>query len=213
MLKKIGIMVSFCSVFMMSLQASLQIAIRERDFCAGNALVLIACDGNGIEQVAGCVSFENGKTQFSHEEISGYNPTLCAIHNQESAIVANLNQTPIKQQEDSLIYLYFEVDPKIHIVRALVIKNNFLEDNPYDVLEFSRSSSSDEDEDDFCFDQADDELSRFTNLNDITGLEMTELSMYDKLVFAACAIWTVQSQKAKQAYKKFLAWLESRHAE
>ncbi len=192
--------------------ASLQIAIPARDFCAGNSLVLIARDGNGLEQVAGCVSLNDGKTQFTHDEISAHHPTLSSISQQDSAVLSVVKQDQAKLDDDSIIYLYFEVDPSC-IVRVLMIKNNFLADNPFDVVEFSAASylDTDDDEDDCFDDMSNDDLSHF----DLTNIEVVQplsLSNYDKMVLAFYAVWSVQSSKVKQSYKHVTEWFASKHA-
>jgi hypothetical protein len=214
MFKTFKIMMVLYCLTIVDVQASLQIAIPARDFCAGNSLILIARDGNGREQVAGCVALNDGKTQFSHDEISAHHPTLLSIAQQESANVFVMNQNQAKLEDDSIIYLYFEVDPTC-IVRVLMIKNNFLADNPFDVVEFSAASyldtDDDEDEDD-CFDMmSDDELSHF-NLTDLEPVQPIVLSNYDKMTLAFYAVWAVQSEKIKQTYKNLSSWIYSEHA-
>jgi hypothetical protein len=213
MFKKFKIMMVLYCLATADVQASLQRAIPARDFCAGNSLVLIARDGNGLEQVAGCVSFNDGKTQFSHDEISADNPTLLSITQQESAIISVLKQDQAKLDDDSIIYLYFEVDPS-SIVRVLMIKNNFLADNPFDVVEFSATSylsEDDEDDEDDCFDFSNDDLSHL-NLTDLEGLQAAELSNYDKMVLGFYALWAVQTTQVKQTYKNITTWIASHYA-
>ncbi len=212
MFKKFKIMMVLYCLTTANVQASLQIAIPARDFCAGNSLVLIARDGNGLEQVAGCVSFVEGKTQFSYDEISCHNETISSIAQQESAIVADLKQDLAKLEDESIIYLYFEVDPS-SIVRVLMIKNNFLADNPFDVVEFSAASYLDEtDDEDDCFDDlSNDELSNF-NLTDLEGMQAVELSNYDKMVLGFYALWAVQTTQVKQTYKNITTWIASHYA-
>lgn len=199
-----------CWFSFISLQASLQIAIPAGDFCAGNSLVLIARDGNGFEQVAGCVSFADGKTQFSYDEISRHNQTISSIAEQKAAIIADFYENQAKLEDASIVYLYFEVDPN-SIVRVLMIKNNFLADNPYDVVEFSTASCLLDDEDDFFGNQGDDELSSF-NLEDLKGTESVELSHYDTIVLGTYALWAVQSAAAQKSYKNFTTWIASYYA-
>ncbi len=217
---KIMMIVLTCLSQVYDLQASLQVAIAARDFCVGNSLVLIARDGNGCEKVAGYVSFDDGKTEFSQAEISAHHPTMLSITQQtialqKSMIVADVKQDQIEQNDEGLIYLYFHVDPTIKIVRVLVIKNNLLADNPFDVLEFSTTSmldDEDDEDDDFCFDEQNDELSRF-NLTDLQDVEAVQLSNYDKMILGFYALWAVQSAQVKQTYKNFTAWFASeRHA-
>ena len=214
MFKKFKIMmVAFYCFSTITLQASFQVAIAARDFCAGNSLVLIARDGNGIEQVAGYVSLANGKTQFSHDEISCHNQTISSITNQKSAIIADVKQDHIDQNDEGLIYLYFEVDPKVNIVRVLVIKNSFLADNPFDIIEFSTTSISndEDDEDDFFGEQSHDELSNL-KLTDLEGTQDVKLSNYDYLVLMAYSLWEEHGAPIKQVYKNFTEWMSSRNA-
>jgi hypothetical protein len=215
MFKNFKMMIVLTSLLTIDVQASLQVAIAARDFCAGNSLVLIARDGNGCENVAGYVSLDNEKTEFSQEEISVHNPTLLSVSQQKSIVVSDVNQDEVKQNDEALIYLYFAVDPKVNIVRVLMIKNNFLADNPFDVVEFSATSilDVDEEDDDFNFDMQDnDELSHL-NLTDIQGVEPVHLSNYNKMVLGLYALWAVQSSQVKQTYKNISSWFSFNHAE
>ena len=215
MLKTLTKVATIYCFFMINLQASLQVSIPVRDFCAGNSLVLIAHDGKGGEQLVGSVLLSDGKTKFSYDEISCNSGMFSSISGQESQLVSDLSQNCADQQDDSLIYLYFEVDPN-SIVRVIVIKNNFLADNPYNVLEFSAIISHDEDEwaddDDFFADQSFDELSNF-NLTDIQGTQPVELSKYDSILLTFYALWAIQSEHAKQLYKKFMTWVSLHDAQ
>lgn len=213
MLKKIKIMViTFYCLSVVDVLPSFQVAIPAQDFCTGNSLVLISRDGNGLEQVAGCVSFDEGKTEFSQDEISVYNPNLSSIAQQKTSIVADVERDKVEQDNEGLIYLYFEVDPAINIIRVLVIKNNFLAENPFDVVEFSTSSILDEDDDDDFFCDDGDELSHL-NLTDIKGTQAVELSNYDKALLGAYALWEIQSSKAKQTYRNIASWFASQDEE
>ena len=213
MFNKFKMVILFTGILVIDVQASLQVAIPARDFCAGNSLVLIARDRNGFEEVAGYVSFDDGKTEYSQDELSAHSPTLSSIAQQKSAVVLDVNQEKVKQDDEALIYLYFDVNPKYNIVRVLVIKNNLLADNPFNIVQFSTTAiADDEDEDDdFCFDlQDNDELSRL-NLTDLQETEPVVLSNYDKMVLGFYALWAVQSAQVKQTYKNISAWFASRH--
>ena len=215
MFKKFKTMVIVFYFFTTDVQASLQVAIPVQDFCPGNSLVLITLDRHGFEQVAGCVSLADGKTKFSHDEISHNHQTLSLISDVESqsVIITDVKQDLVEQDEQAFIYLYFDVD-RDSIVRVLVIKNSLLADNPYNVLEFSTISilqEEDEDDDFFGSDELSyDELSHF-NLTDIQGTESVELSMYDTVVLSMYALWAVQSAQVKQSYKNFTQWMQSKH--
>jgi hypothetical protein len=212
MFKNFKVMMVLYCLSTADVQASLQIAIPARDFCVGNSLVLIAHDRDGREQVAGCVSFNDGKTQFSQDEISVHNPALLSITQQESAIVSVIKQGQAKLDDDSIIYLYFEVDPS-SIVRVLVIKNNFLADNPFDVVEFSAASylTEGDDEEDYFDSLGHDEFSNL-NLDNLEEIQAIELSNYDKMLLAFYAVWAVQTTKVKQTYKNITTWIASHYA-
>ncbi|MBP6870112.1 hypothetical protein KBC04_04470 [Candidatus Babeliales bacterium] len=211
MFKKFTMMMTLycCSATM--LESNLKIAIAAKDFHGGNSLVLIARDVNGLEQVAGYVSLQAGKTEFSLDEISCHDQTLSSIADEKTTVIADVKDDFSKKGDD-VIYLYFEIDATINIVRALVITNNLFSDTPFNVIEFSTGSMSNDDEDffgDCSF--GDDELSQL-NLTDIQT-SSAELSYYDKMMLAAYAVWAIQSAQAKQTYKKFTQWLASYHAE
>jgi hypothetical protein len=216
MLKKFKMTVAFYFLFTIDTQASLQVAIPVQDFCPGNSLVFISRDRNGFEQVAGTVSLVDGKTIFSHDEISHNNQILPLISDAKSdlAIITDAQQDVIVQQTEEFIYLYFDVD-RDSIVRVLVIKNSLLADNPYNVLEFSAvavgsyDDLDDEEEDFFGSDAFGcDELSQL-NLHDIQNTQSVELSTYDTIVLSMYALWAVQSAQAKHMYKKFSQWMQS----
>ncbi len=213
MFKNFKVMMVLYCLSTVDVQASLQIAIPTRDFCVGNSLVLIARDRDGLEQVAGCVSFNDGKTKFSQEEILVHNQTLLSITQQESAIISVIKHDQAKLDDDSIIYLYFEVDPS-SIVRVLVIKNNFLADNPFDVVEFSAASYLNEngDDEDDCFDGfGRDEFSGL-NLDNLEEVQTVPLSSYDKMLLAFYAVWAVQTTQVKQTYKNITSWIASHYA-
>jgi hypothetical protein len=205
MLKKITL-IMVCWFLPNQMQANVQVAIPLKDFQHGNAVVLIARDISGQEQVAGCVALQEGKTQFSFEELLPSDQNLLSIEKESSAIIASLEDSLV-YQDQNVIYLYFEVDPKIQVVRVLIIKNTFLADNPFDIVEFSSVEDDfQDDEDDFFACSQEDDLSNL-NLQDVQMQDPVELSYYDKIMFAACAFLTVQSYQCKQAYKNFTDWL------
>jgi hypothetical protein len=112
MLKKFKMTVVFYFLFTIDTQASLQVAIPVQDFCPGNSLVFISRDRNGFEQVAGTVSLVDGKTIFSHDEISHNNQTLPLISDAKSdlAIITDAQQDIIIQQTEDFIYLYSRLE-------------------------------------------------------------------------------------------------------
>ncbi|MGZ6250868.1 MAG: hypothetical protein ACXWL2_02465 [Candidatus Chromulinivorax sp.] len=189
---------------------ALQIVIPVQDFRAGNSLVLIARDMNGDETVAGCVEFAEGKTEFSQDEITADYPLLLSLSEQDSSVIT-VQQDRFEDRDGEFIYLYFDVDASMDIVRVLVVKNNFFADTPFDVLEFSTSNNllADEDDEDdfFSIDTHTDELSQF-NLEDIHA-ERVELSLYDKTALALCAFWAIHSVHAKKIYKNITKWFSS----
>ena len=133
---------------------------------------------------------------------------------QKSVIIAGVQQDKTDQNDEALIYLYFDVNPNYNIVRVLVIKNNLLADNPFNIVQFTTNSiaADEEDDDDFCFDMQDnDELSNL-NLTDIQEVEPVQLSSYNKIILAFYALWAIQSAQIKQSYKNITAWLVSEDA-
>lgn len=211
MFKKITIMVILSGYATMMLQANFKVAISAKDFHDGNSIVLITRDVNGLEQVAGYVPLNSGKTEFSLDEISYHHQTLSSISDQKTAVLAD-EKIDVLKKDDDVIYLYFEIDAKVNIVRAIVITNNLLADNPFNVIEFSTSSVFDEEDDfDFFSDSCDDELSQL-NLTDIQTNAPAELSLYDKTILGLYATWAIKSSQIKQIYKNFTQWLTSHHA-
>lgn len=202
--------ITLCCFTTAMLESNLKIAIAAKDFHVGNSLVLIACDTDGFEQVAGYVPLQAGKTEFSFDDISCHNQILPSITDQKSLAVTDL-QEDISTKGEDFIYLYFEIDATVNIVRAIVITNNLLADNPYNVIEFSTGVMDDED-DVFGDSFATDEFSNL-NLDDIKTIAPAPLSYYDKTMLAMYAVWAVKSAQAKQVYKNFLHWFALYHAE
>lgn len=211
MFKKIITTLSLCCVSTCFLQASLQIAIPFEDFQAGNSVVLIARDVNGQEQVAGCVSLQKGKTQFSCEDIACQDQILSSITDQKSTVISDVEQQIMHNNNDNVVYLYFEVDPAIHVVRVLIIKKTLLADNPFDIIEFSSTLCNTNDEDDDFFGSTqDDDLSEL-NLVDIHVDVQPPLSYFDKVKLAASAFLAIQSSHVKQLCKDFTQWITKNH--
>jgi len=210
MFKKCTIMMVSC-LTMYDIQACLKVAIPVNNICAENSLLFIALDGDGVEQIAGCVSLAVGKIQYAHHEIRCDQKDLPVIIDNQSVVIVDVEQEQtqtLKGHEETFMYLYFEVDPNLHIVRALVIKNNLLENNPYDVVEFSlKNEEEDEDDDDF-FDTNHDDLVDL-NLQNIKMPTSQSLSSYDKLIL----FLVFSSERAKQTYQQFKTWLRSYHGQ
>jgi len=197
-------------------QACLQtVAIPAKDFCAGNSLVIITCDSNGIEQVSGCVSFDEGKTQYSQEDISQHHIALVSINDQPEAIVSDVQQDQnISHEDDVLIYLSFKVDTYLNIIRVLVIKNNLLSDNPFDVVEYSASHLMfEDDEDDFFGSFNDDDDLTDIDLSNVKAAEAINLSLYDTAVLTAYVLWAMQTSYTQEMYNSMLEWFKSKYAE
>jgi len=216
MLKKIGMISIFIIVWTTESHACLQtIAIPAEDFCAGNSLIIITQDLNGLEQVSGCVSLDEGKTQYSQEDIYQHHIVLNSIKEHPQAIVLDVqeDESVLNKDGDVLIYLHFEVDS--YIVRVLVIKNNLLADNPFDIIEYSTSQLllGDDDEDDFfgSFDN-DNDLMDF-DLTDVKVIMPTSLSYYDTAVLGTYVAWIMMEAQAKQSYNEISDWFKSKYAE
>lgn len=209
MFKNLKIMTAIYCCLTINIQASLQVAVPISDFCAGNSLILIARDGWGHDQVVGCVSLEDGKTTFSHDELFYNNQKVPMILDQKVTTMSDLYKNQIKNENETFIYLYFDVNCK-DIVRVLMIKNNLLADNPYDVLQFSTILIEDDEyEDDFFMD---DELSCL-NLTDIQGTDPVQLSSYDSVVLGMYALWAIQAEHVKRTYKNVMNWLDVHDAQ
>jgi len=217
MFKKIGMITLFIIVWSNESQGCLQtITIPAKDFCAGNSLVIITRDSNGLEQVSGCVSFDEGKTQYSQEEISQHHIALVSINDQPQAIVSDVQQNQnVSHDDDVLIYLHFQVDTHLNIIRVLVIKNNLLADNPFDVVEYSAHQLmfGDEDDDDDFFGSFNDSDLTFIDLTNVKTAEPIKLSYYDTAVLAAYVVWTMQAAYTQELYNSMLEWFKSKYAE
>ncbi len=212
MLKNLKIAITVCCLFISGLQASLQVAILAQDFCPSNSLLLIAKDFEGKEKIAARIALSEGKTQYKHDEIAYEGQILLPLTQTTLTIIAQTEQDHLHlADDDSLIYLYFDVDPT-DIVRVLVIKNNLLAENPYDVLKIQPALFLQEDDEDDIFgdDFGTDDLAQL-RLTNIQVEQPAPLSNYDTIVLSMYVLWTMQSVYAKQAYKNLTSWLTFNH--
>jgi len=214
MFKQMRIITMLFFLWLTNLDATFQVAIPARDFCQDNALILIARDLNGFEQVAGSVFFQDGKTEFSSDEISHKNPTLSSITKQKGGIVADLHQNQAEETGEKLIYLYFEVDADI--VRVLVIKNCLLYEDPFEIHEYAVSpifGYDEDDSDDFGFDDEDDSFFEL-DFSPVDEPEITPLTLQDKfnqMIACAYIAWVLKSAEAEQYYNSAISWIKSRY--
>ena len=201
MFKKFGIIIPLFCLWSINAFASMHtIAISERDFCKGNSLLIVTRSESGQEQVTGYVPFQQGKTQFSQDEIGNHSVELTSITNQKEAIIAEVEQGKDGQGEESLVHLYIELDSTVNLIRVLVVNDTLLADNPFTVLEFSTISYLDE-EDDF-FESGDDEFSSI-NLTDIKPAEKVKISLYESVV----SLLTYQKMATKRKVSSAMTWV------
>jgi len=213
MFKKIGIISVFIFVWSIESQACLQtITIPAKDFCVGNSLIIITYDQNGCEQVSGYISVDEGKTQYFQEEIFQYDIAMGSLKEQSQAIISDVQQNKNNSNtDDVLIYLHFEIDA--YIVRVLVIKNNLLADNPFDIIEYSTSALFIDDDDDDLFGNFDDNDLTCLDLTDIKFSKPIDLSYYDSILLGSYVAWAMLDAKAQQSYRDILDWFKSKYAE
>jgi hypothetical protein len=203
MVKKMIQMFLVCALWSTYVQANLQVLIPKNDFCDGNSLFLFSKDDKGCEQFVGSVVFHDDKTIFAHDDIVFNSVSLSLIENSHN-IIDDVKQDIIDVNEDS-VCLYFDVDPFLKNIRAVIIRGSLLDPNPYDVVEFS-FQEEDEGEDFFDFGDEDDSLSSL-NLNNIENLDNHHVSYYDTLVLSAYVVWAIQSQKMQSMYKNMKTWI------
>ena len=214
MLKKFGMISIFITIWSIEFQACMQtIAIPAKDFCAGNSLLIITRDLDGLEEVSGYISFDEGKTEYSQDEIFQHHIPLVSIKEQPQAIISEVQQDNNTINDDVVIYLYLQIDSDLNIVRVLVIKNNLLADNPFDIIEYSTSQLFADDEDDFfgAFDD-DNDLINF-DLTDVKVSKPVDLSYYDAAFLSAYVAWIMLEAQAKQSYNEISDWFKSKYAE
>lgn len=211
MFKKLRIISVFIVIWSADVQACLQtIAIPAKNFRAGNSLIIITRDHDGIEQVSGCVSFDETKTQYSQEEISQYHIALGSIKEQPEAILSDVQPDQNASDSEAIVYLYFEVDTHLDIIRVLIIKNSLLADNPFDVMRFTTSQLFGDDDDDWN-DFADSDLPVIDPNKKIA--EPAQLSYCDAVILASYLAWAYGQAQAQQIYSSTLEWFKSKYAE
>lgn len=209
MFKNFMMTIGFCFFLTVSLESNFKIAISAEDYHAGNSILFIIQDLNGFQTVAGPVPLSAGKTEFSFNEIAYDCKMLSLVSNQKTVDFVD-EQLDFARKDEKLIYLYFEVDSAVNIIRAIVIANNLLADKPFDIVQFTSDVESEEFSEENFFENFDDELSHL-NLVDIQTRASVELSLYNKTVLALYALWAVQSAQIKQAYKNITHWIMSRY--
>lgn len=210
MFKNFMMTIGFCFFLSASLKSNFKIAISAEDYHAGNSILFVIQDLNGLQTVAGPVPLSVGKTEFSFDEIAYDCQMLSLVSNQKTVDFVD-EKLDFTKKDEELIYLYFEVDSAVNIIRAIVIANNLLADKPFDIVQFTTALDS---EDNFSgenfFENFDDELSDL-NLVDIQTNAPVQLSFYNKALLALYALWAVQSAQIKQAYKNITHWIMSRY--
>lgn len=212
MFKKLRIITVCIIIWSTDMQACLQtIAIPAKDFCAGNSLVIITRDSNGREQVSGCVTFDENKTQYSQEEISQYSIALGSIKEQPSAILSDVQPDILAPDNQAVIYLYFQVDSHLDIIRVLIIKNNLLVDNPFDVINYTPAQLFEDDEDDDWGHIHDSDLPTIDPNKKIA--EPTPLSYYDTAMIVSYIAWVYCHGQITQSYNVAHEWFKSKYAE
>ncbi|OGB86331.1 hypothetical protein A3J41_03130 [candidate division TM6 bacterium RIFCSPHIGHO2_12_FULL_38_8] len=65
-----------------------------------------------------------------------------------------------------VVMLHFEFDHEIQVLRVLVVKNSFLEDNPFDVLTLSLKEAKEFDQNHHTFKEFEDDMDALTKLVD-----------------------------------------------
>lgn len=208
MFKKFNLIMIFLSFYTLDIIASLKtIAIPVEKFCEGHSLVLVTRDDRGQEQTA-LVDLNQSKTTFSQDEIDVYNVASLSISDEKDAFVADIEQAENRQDNDTLVYLYFEVDPSVAIIRALVIKKTLLAENPFDVVEIPTGRIFEQEDDDPF---ADGDVNEFANINfeNVKAAEPVNVIWYKALALQLRILWTMQSKVAKRKFEKIATWAKS----
>jgi hypothetical protein len=202
MVKKIVQIFVVCALWSTYVQSNLQVVIPKDDFCNGNSLFLFSQDDKGYEHFVGSVVFHDNKTVFGHDDILLNSVPLTLIENSHN-IIDEVEQDRIGQNSDS-VCLYFEIDSSLKHLRAVIIRGSLLDQNPYDVVEFSLQD--DDEEDFFDFDDENDGLSDL-NLENIENLDHHDVSYYDTVLLSAYVVWAIQSQKMQTFYQRVKSWI------
>lgn len=212
MLKKFRILSVFIVIWSVHAQASLHtIAISAKDFCAGSSLIIITCNADGLEQVSGYVPFQEGKKEYSQEDISQKEVSLVSIQDQSQVIVSDIQHDQSALYDEAVIYLYFNVDSDVDVIRVLLIKNNILVENPFDVIEIPSSQFSLDDEEE---DEWDDfGLTDLPTVNTEKVVQAVALSYYDTLMLLTYVAMAYGQAQVDQIYNSILTWFKSKYAE
>lgn len=204
MFKVKSLMILFLATYGLGLVANFRtIAIPVEQFCKGNSLVIFTRDESGNESTA-CIDLEDQQLKYSQEEVSMLDADAVSFDERE-AVVAHIDgQSSVLDSSDT-VCVYFDVDANVDVVRALIVKNSFLADSPFDVVELSTNSLF-EDDDPF----GDDDEFASMNFDNVEDAAPVKLAWYDSLAIYTRLLWAVQAKSMHRKFDSAKQWVYSK---
>ncbi|MBP6892107.1 hypothetical protein KBB68_00855 [Candidatus Babeliales bacterium] len=133
-----------------------------------------------------------------------------------ATIVDVTNSSEILQQD--VVILHFELDSSMRILRILIVKNFFLEENPFDVLTFSVAQKKDFEQNQHSFNEFEEDVDPLFALLDNIDTRAIEASMSEQQqtmsLLDQCKLYAeiymlMQYGRVKRAVNKMSSWLSN----
>lgn len=204
MFKVKNLMILFLAIYSVGLIGNFRtIAIPASQFCKGNSLVIFTRDEAGKEETAR-IDLEQQQVQFSHQEVDVVDANAVSF-DEEEAVVAHIDVQTTTLDGQEIVYLYFDIDPHVDVVRALIVKNSLLAETPFDVVELATDSIF-EDDDPFG---GDDEFASM-NFDNVEDAKPVDLGWYDSVAIYTRLLWAVQSKAMHRRFDNAKRWISSK---
>jgi hypothetical protein len=179
-----------------------------------SSLMIYMVDDLGHQHVGKCHIDSHAK----YRKILQNDLELTTVQEAESfaTVVDVTNVSEVLQQD--VVILHFELDSSMRILRILIVKNSFLEDNPFDVLTLSVAQQKDFEENHHNFNEFDEELDSLSALVDNIDTQAIEASMSEQnhaiSLLDQCKLYAeiymlMQYGRVKRAVHKMSSWFSN----
>lgn len=179
-----------------------------------SSLMIYMIDNFGHQQVGKCQVDSRAK----YRTILQNELELTTIQEAESfATFVDVTNSQAALQQDVVI-LHFELDSCVRILRILVVKNSFLEDNPFDVLTLSVQQNKDLENKHHSFDEFEEDLDPlFALVENVDAQAMEEslsaqhqtMSTLEQCKLYAEIYMLMQYGKVKRAMHNMSSWFSN----
>ncbi len=127
------------------------------------------------------------------------------------ATVVDLTNSPEILPQD-VIVLHFELDNSVRIFRILIVKNSFLEDNPFDVLTLSVAQNNELEKNHHCFIEFENDFDPLSDLVDnvdayaVSSMQHNSTTRLDQYKLYAQIYMLMQYGRMKRAVRNVSSW-------